>query len=327
MNLKLKKVVKENVVDYGTPDPINRGFEQKFQMYSIVKDYKRVFKKQLSKSPNLKYNIQNTERHNLENKYYKKIFSKYKIENPLENLRDKFKNIHFKSNENLLPNINNPNDNNLVENNQKLQISSPFMDSFGSNIFTSTNSKTNENNDDKKGKKINLKLINNITKSNEENKIIHDYDYIKYKQINNMRNHFFKLKYRDYIKRKIVLHDTKNKTNNNFFDKTNLDSLKIKKNEESKMKLKESSPSPNKNSEYFSNDKFSNAKTMKLLKTKYNFYQPDKINMFDINNQYFGMIKKVLNNSPEIKLYKNIKESQKRINKIKTRYVLRRIIK
>jgi hypothetical protein len=327
MNLKLKKVVKENVVDYGTPDPINRGFEQKFQMYTIVKDFKRVFKKQLSKSPKLKYNIPNTEKHHLENKYYKKIFSKYKIENPLENLRDKFKNIHFKSNENLLPNINNPNDINLVENSQKLQISSPFMDSIGSNIFTSTNSKTNENNDDKKGKKINLKLINNITKSNEENKIIHDYDYIKYKQINNMRNHFFKLKYRDYIKRKIVLHDTKNKTNNNFFDKTNLDSLKIKKNEESKMKLKESSPSLNNNSEYFSNDKFSNAKTMKLLKTKYNFYQPDKINMFDINNQYFGMIKKVLNNSPEIKLYKNIKESQKRINKIKTRYVLRRIIK
>ena len=327
MNLKLKKVVKENVVDYGTPDPINRGFEQKFQMYTIVKDFKRVFKKQLSKSPNLKYNFQNTEKHHLENKYYKKIFSKYKIENPLENLRDKFKNIHFKSNENLLPNINNPNDINLVENSQKLQISSPFMDSIGSNIFTSTNSKTNENNDDKKGKKINLKLINNITKSNEENKIIHDYDYIKYKQINNMRNHFFKLKYRDYIKRKIVLHDTKNKTNNNFFDKTNLDSLKIKKNEESKMKLKESNPSPKNNSQYFSNDKFSNAKTMKLLKTKYNFYQPDKINMFDINNQYFGMIKKVLNNSPEIKLYKNIKESQKRINKIKTRYVLRRIIK
>lgn len=327
MNLKLKKVVKENVVDYGTPDPINRGFEQKFQMYTIVKDFKRVFKKQLSKSPNLKYNFQNTEKHHLENKYYKKIFSKYKIENPLENLRDKFKNIHFKSNENLLPNINNPNDINLVENSQKLQISSPFIDSIGSNIFTSTNSKTNENNDDKKGKKINLKLINNITKSNEENKIIHDYDYIKYKQINNMRNHFFKLKYRDYIKRKMVLHDTKNKTNNNFFDKTNLDSLKIKKNEESKMKLKESNPSPKNNSQYFSNDKFSNAKTMKLLKTKYNFYQPDKINMFDINNQYFGMIKKVLNNSPEIKLYKNIKESQKRINKIKTRYVLRRIIK
>ena len=296
-------------------------------MYTIVKDFKRVFKKQLSKSPNLKYNIPNTERHHLENKHYKKIFSKYKIENPLENLRDKFKNIHFKSNENLLPNINNPNDINLVENSQKLQISSPFMDSIGSNIFTSTNSKTNENNDDKKGKKINLKLINNITKSNEENKIIHDYDYIKYKQINNMRNHFFKLKYRDYIKRKMVLHDTKNKTNNNFFDKTNLDSLKIKKNEESKMKLKESNPSPKNNSQYFSNDKFSNAKTMKLLKTKYNFYQPDKINMFDINNQYFGMIKKVLNNSPEIKLYKNIKESQKRINKIKTRYVLRRIIK
>ena len=327
MNLKLKKVVKENVVDYGTPDPIIRGFEQKFQMYTIVKDFKRVFKKQLSKSPNLKYNFQNTEKHHLENKYYKKIFSKYKIENPLENLRDKFKNIHFKSNENLLPNINNPNDINLVENSQKLQISSPFIDSIGSNIFTSTNSKTNENNDDKKGKKINLKLINNITKSNEENKIIHDYDYIKYKQINNMRNHFFKLKYRDYIKRKMVLHDTKNKTNNNFFDKTNLDSLKIKKNEESKMKLKESNPSPKNNSQYFSNDKFSNAKTMKLLKTKYNFYQPDKINMFDINNQYFGMIKKVLNNSPEIKLYKNIKESQKRINKIKTRYVLRRIIK
>ena len=224
MNLKLKKVVKENVVDYGTPDPINRGFEQKFQMYTIVKDFKRVFKKQLSKSPNLKYNIPNTERHHLENNHYKKIFSKYKIENPLENLRDKFKNIHFKSNENLLPNINNPNDINLVENSQKLQISSPFMDSIGSNIFTSTNSKTNENNDDKKGKKINLKLINNITKSNEENKIIHGYDYIKYKQINNMRNHFFKLKYRDYIKRKIVLHETKNKTNNNFFEKTNLDS-------------------------------------------------------------------------------------------------------
>ena len=329
MNLKLKKVDKETVVDYGTPEPSPRLFEQKFQMYIIVKDFKRIFKKKLSKSPNLNNNSPNTERNSLENRYYKNIFSKYKLANPLETLKEKFKNMFIKSNENLLPSINHPSYINSDESNQNLYYSSPFMESIGNNLLTPTNFKTNVINNDKKEKKINLKLINNISKTNEEKKNnIYDYDYIKYKKINKMRNHHFKLKYRDYIKRKIALYDLKNNTsNNNNFNKTNFDSLKIQKNKEMKLKSIENSPSQKNNSDYFSNFKFNDFNTMKHLKTKNNFFQPNKINMFDINNQYFHFVKKILNKSPVIKLHNNIKESQKKINNMKTRYILRRIIK
>ena len=43
MNLKLKKIVKNNVVDYGTPDVPSIGFEKKFKMFSIIKYYKKIF--------------------------------------------------------------------------------------------------------------------------------------------------------------------------------------------------------------------------------------------------------------------------------------------
>ena len=101
--------------------------------------------------------------------------------------------------------------------------------------------------------------------------------------------------------------------------------LKIKNNENEKVKIKESRSQNN--SDFFQVSEFNDYKTMKQLKTKYHFYHKDKVEIEDINTRYFLMLRNILKNNPGVKLIKDSKESQKIIRKIKTRHILKKIKK
>ena len=325
MNLKLKKVVKKNVVDYGTPDPISKGFEYKFQMFSIIKDYKKIFEKKSGKSPNQKHNNVITERRSVADKYFREIIAKHKTINRLKNLRNKFHNAIIKNNENFLYNINHMNDIYRIENSQRLHLISPVLDSLYNSKSNSTIGRFNQIKYDDKFDKNNIGINNEITKTNENEKMIYDYDYIKYKKINNIKNHYFKLKYKDYVRRKTASLNIKNinsinKDKNS--DKGIKEPLKIKDLENVKVKIKESRSQNS--SDFFQISEFNDYKTMKQLKTKYHFYHKNKVEIEDINTRYFLMLRNILKNNPGVKLIKDTKESQKIVKKIKTRYILRK---
>ena len=155
--------------------------------------------------------------------------------------------------------------------------------------------------------------------------MIYDYDYIKYKKINNIKNHYFKLKYKDYVRRKTASLNIKNinsinKDKNS--DKGIKEPLKIKDLENEKVKIKESRSQNS--SDFFQISEFNDYKTMKQLKTKYHFYHKNKVEIEDINTRYFLMLRNILKNNPGVKLIKDTKESQKIVKKIKTRYILRK---
>ena len=86
MNFKLRKVVKNNVVDYGTPDKPKMGFEQKFKMISILKDYEDAFQKKKRKKINTYYNIRSQ---STANKYYEQIILKRHTIKRLKTLKQK----------------------------------------------------------------------------------------------------------------------------------------------------------------------------------------------------------------------------------------------
>ena len=325
MNLKLKKVVKKNVVDYGTPDPVSKGFEYKFQLFTMIKDYKKIFGKKTGRSPKQKNFKAFTERHSIADRYYREILAKNKTINRLKNLRNKFHKKLIKNNENFLYGLNHMNDIYRIENSQKLHFISPYLDSLYNYKSNSTIGRFNQIKYDDKSDKNNIDINNELKKINGNEKVIYDYDYIKYKKINNIKNHYFKLKYKDYIRRKTASLNIKNinsinKDKNS--DKGIKEPLKIKDLENEKVKIKESR---SQNSSDFSQiSEFNDYKTMKQLKTKYHFYHKNKVEIEDINTRYFFMLRNILKNNPGVKLFKDIKESQKIVKKIKTRYILRK---
>ena len=322
MNLKLKKVVKNNVVDYGTPDEISKGFEYKFQLLSIIKDYKKFFGKKIDKSPKQKTNPI-TERQSVSKKYYKKILFNNKNIFRLKNLRNNFKKTHIINNENHLYNINHMNDIYRIEKSQKMQFKSPFIESFYNNKTSESFWKSNKIND--------KNLFENRFKTNESEKMIYNYnyDYPRYKKFNdiNIKGDYFRLKYKDYIKRRKSQLDIKkiNSFNKNI-ERPKTDSLKINKEEKRIIKPKEFRDENY--SEYFQSYDFDNYKTIKQLNKKYHFYHSKEIDIEDINTHYFLLLKNMLNNDPGVSLHFDLKESQRKVNKMKnTRYFLRKIIK
>ena len=328
MNLKLKKVVKKNVVDYGTPDPISKGFEYKFQMFTIIKDYKKIFETKNGKNPKQKQNNVITERHAIANKYFREIIAKHKTINRLKKLRNKFHDAIIKNNENFLYNINHMNDIYRIENSQRLHLISPVLDSLYNSKSSSTIGRFNQIKYDDKYDKNNIGINNEVTKTNENEKMIYDYDYIKYKKINTIKNHYFKLKYKDYIRRKTASLNIKNINSINKeknYDKGINEPLKIKNNENEKVKIKESISQNN--SDFFQVSEFNDYKTIKQLKTKYHFYHKDKVEIEDINTRYFLMLRNILKNNPGVKLIKDSKESHRTVRKIKTGYILKKLKK
>ena len=314
MKLKLRKVVKNNIVDYGTPDPVSRGFEHKFQMHSLIKDYKKIFEKNLSNSPRSIHKA-NTEMQLITNKYYKKILSYNKTIFRLKNLRNEFKNSSVINNEYHLYNINHMNDIYRMEKSQNLRYDSPFLDSFYNKNKTSESFwKSNKIND--------IKLF-----GNENQKKIYKNDGLKYKKINNnIKSNYFRLKYKDFITRKkslIKLKHINSAVKNTGKININIDPLKKKKIEDEKIRAKEIQSEDY--SDYFIDSDFSQDQTIKFLKNKYNFYHNKNIDMEDINTRYFLMLKNMLNSNPAIKLYNANKESKRKVNLMKKRYVIRKI--
>lgn len=326
MNLKLKKVVKKNVVDYGTPDPVSKGFEYKFQLFTMIKDYKKIFGKKTGRSPKQKNFKAFTERHSIADQYYREILAKNKTINRLKNLRNKFHKKLIKNNENFLYGLNHMNDIYRIENSQKLHFISPFLDSLYNYKSNSTIGRFNQIKYDDKCDKNNIDINDELIKTNGNEKVIYDYDYIKYKKINNMKDHYFKLRYKDYIRRKTASLNIKNiNDNNKNSDKGIKEPLKIKKIENENAKIKESSSQNN--SDFFQISEFNDYKTVRQLKSKYHFYHKNKVEIEDINTRYFLMLRNVLKNNPGVKLIKDSKESQRTVRKIKTGYILKKLKK
>lgn len=309
MNLKLKKVVKNNVVDYGTPDEIRRGFENKFHLFTIMKDYNKNFERKLVKN--------NTERSLIAKKYYKSILTQKKRIDRLKSIRKNFKNIFIKNNENHLYNINHMNDIYRIEKSQNFQFKSPKIDSFYNNNQTVESFR----------KSININegsLFKNRFKTNENEKMIYSYDFSNIKKINNIKSDYFKLRYKDYVQRKrsiLNMNNINSFTNNNNEQVTN-DSLNIKNNIKENVKTQKNIS--DNDSYIFVDYEFNNYKTTKELQNKYNFFNSKKLDMDKINTRYFLMIKKMLNNSPVIKLHSLTKGSERIVKKIKTRYILKK---
>ena len=112
MNLKLKKIVKNNVVDYGTPDAPSMDFEKKFKMFSIVKYYKRIFfkKKFLKKEKQLDtINNFSTQRNFMPKGYYQKILLKNQNVDRLIKIGKDFKNQCIKNKYKILYDVNHAN--------------------------------------------------------------------------------------------------------------------------------------------------------------------------------------------------------------------------
>ena len=114
-------------------------------------------------------------------------------------------------------------------------------------------------------------------------------------------------------------------SDNNHSNKRISPALKIKKNENESTKTKDSKSENY--FDYFQFSDFNDYQTMKELKTKYNFYHSNKLEIEDINTRYFILLRNIIKNNPGIELHKKSKESQIRIKKIKSRYILRTIKK
>ena len=303
MNLKLRKVVKNNIVDYGTPDKERMGFEQKFQMYTILKDYHNIFERQ---TPT--------------NKYYTKILFHKKEIKRLSSLKNNFKTTRVKNNDNRLYCVNHMNDVYRLGKRENLKFKASFSKRF-SNLESFN--KLSFINDDKTGKNMDI-LIKN--KNEEEKKVIYDYNHFNFKKINvnKLKSHSLKLAYINFIRRKNSQLDSSSLNQNDNFSSQNICNSLINTNqlnETTKIKDKDE------NTDIFINDEFNEYKTMRELKNKYKFYHNRKIDIEDINTRYLFMLRNMFKTNPDIKLHNISKESNRKVLKIKNRYYLRKVKK
>ena len=313
MNFKLRKVVKSNVVDYGTPDKPKMGFEQKFKMISIMKDYEDAFYKQKRKQINTYSNKQSQ---SMENKYYNEIILKRKSIKRLKTLKNNFKDECFKTNMNFRYNLNHMNDLYRLEKSQNLQLKStaPFVESaYNSDAFWRTFKINDEN-----SMKFNSNIIKNNSKDNDDKKVIYDYNNIKYKKINNAKDFINRLKCKDLIRRKISL--TNNTNINSYINTTNKKDtfiLSSYKTENKPIKIMENTTDDS--SYIFQNEEIDDFQIMNNLKNKYKFFRKKKLDIEDIHTRYFTLLRNMLKTNPGVKLHNDVKESQKKVRRIKLR--------
>ena len=326
MNLKLKKVVKNNVVDYGTQKNESRGFEHKFQIFSIIKDYKDIFsKKSQNNSHKKQRNLFNTERQSNSNIYYKKILLHKRIMNKLKTIRNKFKSSVIKNNQNNLNNNHNTNhitDIFRLRKSQDSKTKSPFYESFYQNFWQ--NKKINN----EEFKRTNSNLINNISNINTNETNYQD-DKTKYKKINYIKKYNLKIKHKILLGKKydqfIKTSSSINFFNNSFKKNSNIVLLKNLKHDS--QKVKSFYNDSEKNQDIFKDYEFDDFKTMQCLKKKYQFFHENKLDLDEINTRYFLLLRNMLKYNPGVKLRRDSKESQRIINKIKNKYYNRKIKK
>ena len=314
MNLKLKKVVKNNIVDYGASGGTRRGFEEKFRLYSIIKDYKDIFeRKSQSSNKKLTDNKAFTEREYAPNKYYKKILYQNKAISRLKNIRYKFKNLYIKNKAKLVDNFNHTNNNFRLIKSLNLKRENPFYDSFRKNFLSLQ--KVNK----EEFKKTSENIIKSISNIDLDETNFHEYQ-TKYKKINNIK------KLNLSLKKKILLgkkYDGLNNPNlsinffNNSYRKSKILLLKNKKDENENAKKNYNETEKDEN--VFENE-FDNDKILKNLKKKYQFFHLNKLDMDEINNRYFLMLRNMLKINPGVKLHNDAKESHRKIRKMKDKY-------
>ena len=311
MNFKLRKVVKNNVVDYGAPDKPKMGFEQKFKMILIMKDYNNAFQKKKRKQINIYGNLRSQ---SVVNKYYNEILLKRKTIKRLRTLRNNFKNKCIKTNMNLMYKLNHMNDLYRIEKSKNLQLKlgEPFVDSANNIDSLWRSSKINDESD----LKINSKITKINSKENDDKKMNYDYNDIKYKKINNAKDFINRLKSKDLIRRKISISN-----NNNICSFINTSNnkdtfiLSSQKTESKPIKIQENNT--DNNSYFFQNEESDDYQTMKKLKNKYKFFHKEKLDTDDINIRYFSLLRNMLKTNPGVKLHKDKKESQRKVRIMK----------
>ena len=74
----------------------------------------------------------------------------------------------------------------------------------------------------------------------------------------------------------------------------------------------------------FEDDEFDKDKTIKQLKRRYNFFHKSSLDIEEINSAYFVLLRKMLKNDPGVKFHFDLKESEKKVNKIKNYYNFRK---
>ena len=311
MNLKLKKVVKNNVVDYGTPDLPSLSFEDKFKFFNIIKYYKKnIFKEKPKPLKHIKsINNFNTQRNLIAKNYYKKILLKNQKTNRLLKIGNNFRN-KWNNKKIILRDINHVNDLFGVGKSQNLnlRIKNPFSDSG----YNSQTLKSNIINDDN-NRRYNLSIIKSISNIYEDN--------LKYKKINNFKDFAYKLKCKELLRRK------NNLTTNQVNSSSNINNIILTKNKnENENELKKVSEYETQTvSDAFNENEFNGDKAVQKLKKHYNFFCKSYLDIDDINTEYFLILKKILKKNPGVKFRFDLKESEKKILKIKKSYNVKNI--
>ena len=313
MNLKLKKIVKNNVVDYGTPDIPNLGFEEKFKMLSIIKFYKRIFfkKKFLKKERQLDtINTYSTQRNFMPKGHFQEILLKNHNVNRLIQIGKDFKNKCIKNKYKILYDVNNANHLLRLEKSRILHLRLKYP--FNESKYKLQTLKTNKINDNLSARySLNLfkKSISNLCP-----------DELKYKKINNFKDFASKLKFKELLRKKNLL--KKNITiNGQINNSSNITGVILNKNKKENETKKESDLATGTVSDdYFEIDEFDKDKTIKQLKKRYNFFHKKSLDIEDINTAYFILLRKMLKNNPGVKFHFDLKESEKIVRKMKNSY-------
>ena len=314
MNLKLKKIVKNNVVDYGTPDVPSIGFEKKFKMLSLIKYYKKIFlkKKFLQKDKELNsINNYSTQRNFMPKGYYQKILLKNQNVDRLIKIGKDFKNQCIKNKYKILYNVNNANHLLRLEKSRVLHLK--FKYPLTDSRYNSQTLKSNKINDNY-NERSNSNLIRSKPDFCPEN--------FKYKKIQNFKDFASKLKMKELLRRKSLLkknittfgqvNNTSNK--NSIILSINQSENKIEINNVNKLGTETISD------DVFDDDEFDKDKTVRQLKRRYNFFHKSNLDIEEINTAYFILLRKMLKNNPGVKFHYDLKESEKKVNKIKNYY-------
>lgn len=319
MNLKLKKIVKNNVVDYGTPDVPSIGFEKKFKMFSIIKYYKKIFfkKKFLKKEKELNsINNYSTQRNFMPKGYYQKILLKNQNVDRLIKIGKDFKNQCIKNKYKILYDVSHANHLLRLEKSRvlHLKLKYPFNDSrYNSQTLKSNKINNNYN------ERYSLNLIKSTPDFCPES--------LKFKKINNFKDFASKLKMKELLRRKSLL--KKNITTIGQVNNTsNKNSTILSKNQsENKLEINKVNKLGTEtiSDDVFDDDEFDKDKTVKQLRTRYNFFHKSNLDIEEINTAYFILLRRMLKNDPGVKFHFDLKGSEKKVNKIKNYYNLHKM--
>ena len=192
--------------------------------------------------------------------------------------------------------------------NLNLRIKNPFSDSG----YNSQTLKSNIINDDN-NRRYNLSIIKSISNIYEDN--------LKYKKINNFKDFAYKLKCKELLRRK------NNLTTNQVNSSSNINNIILTKNKnENENELKKVSEYETQTvSDAFNENEFNGDKAVQKLKKHYNFFCKSYLDIDDINTEYFLILKKILKKNPGVKFRFDLKESEKKILKIKKSYNVKNI--